>query len=641
LATLAGTETLSGKTLTTPKFADLGYIADANGNEQIMFATTASAVTYLKLFNGATGNYPILLGTGEANTGIDLATSGTGTIRLIGNSTQAGEIRLYEDTDNGFNYTAFKVGTQAGDLTYTLPTAAPGGDGYSLTSTTGGVLSWTAPGAASVSIGSSITSGTEGSVLYVDSSNQLAEDNANFFWNATNHELGIGTTSPVGNLDVTNIGGGVLDAMNLGTESNITFSVSSNDDLYGLYFGQRFDGGTWVQAGRTDSATAYNLYLQGSGGNVGIGVTTSSHTLEVGGTGNFSGALTASNFSGTSSGDNTGDQNLSGYALLSGATFGGSISASNLSGTNTGDQDLSGYALLSGATFSGAISAAGITNSSVTGCNTGNYLVTDAGGVIGCEASSIRYKENINDLVFDKEKFLSLTPVTFNFKKDFRLNIPDTQVGFIAEQVEPIFPDLVVYKNGQIEGIKYANLSMYLFQVAKDQQKDIDIIKEFLDINSTASDVSGVSPSNSIFDIMKEKLVAWFADAANGIGDFVAGKIHTQELCVGGNGSETCLTKPQVDNLLNQLPNNSGGSGGSSSGSSGDNSSPPDSPSTPDSPPVTDNSSSDNANPSPDNPIDSTAPDTSPPTVDNSSSGDTSSPPDTPPESPTNTSSAQ
>ena len=58
---------------------------------------------------------------------------------------------------------------------------------------------------------------------------------------------------------------------------------------------------------------------------------------------------------GNTSGVNTGDQDLSAYALLtaldlkanlSGATFTGTISATNLSGTNTGDQDLSAYALI-------------------------------------------------------------------------------------------------------------------------------------------------------------------------------------------------------------------------------------------------------------------------------------------------------
>jgi hypothetical protein len=37
---------------------------------------------------------------------------------------------------------------------------------------------------------------TSGSVLFINSSLQAAEDNANFFWDATNHRLGLGTTSP-------------------------------------------------------------------------------------------------------------------------------------------------------------------------------------------------------------------------------------------------------------------------------------------------------------------------------------------------------------------------------------------------------------------------------------------------------------
>ena len=45
-------------------------------------------------------------------------------------------------------------------------------------------------------IGQSITGSTSGSVLFANSSNQIAQDNANFFWDATNHRLGIGTTAP-------------------------------------------------------------------------------------------------------------------------------------------------------------------------------------------------------------------------------------------------------------------------------------------------------------------------------------------------------------------------------------------------------------------------------------------------------------
>jgi hypothetical protein len=71
---------------------------------------------------------------------------GTGTFNLKGNSTQAAELRLYEDTDDGTNYSAFKVGTQSASLTYTLPTAYPAVSGYALTSTTAGVMSWAVMG---------------------------------------------------------------------------------------------------------------------------------------------------------------------------------------------------------------------------------------------------------------------------------------------------------------------------------------------------------------------------------------------------------------------------------------------------------------------------------------------------------------
>ena len=48
LVSLVSTDTLSNKTLTAPKFADAGFIADANGNEMIVFQTTTSAENALR-----------------------------------------------------------------------------------------------------------------------------------------------------------------------------------------------------------------------------------------------------------------------------------------------------------------------------------------------------------------------------------------------------------------------------------------------------------------------------------------------------------------------------------------------------------------------------------------------------------------
>ena len=53
--TATSTTTLTNKTLTAPKFADGGFIADANGAESLVFGTTSSAVNEVKITNSATG----------------------------------------------------------------------------------------------------------------------------------------------------------------------------------------------------------------------------------------------------------------------------------------------------------------------------------------------------------------------------------------------------------------------------------------------------------------------------------------------------------------------------------------------------------------------------------------------------------
>src|SRR5210317_1247946 len=80
-ATVTGTETLTNKTLTAPKFADSGFIADSNGNEQIVFNTTASAVNFLDVTNAATGNGITLASAGgDTNIDIKISPKGSGVI---------------------------------------------------------------------------------------------------------------------------------------------------------------------------------------------------------------------------------------------------------------------------------------------------------------------------------------------------------------------------------------------------------------------------------------------------------------------------------------------------------------------------------------------------------------------------------
>ncbi len=53
-----------------------------------------------------------------------------------------------------------------------------------------------------LTIGDTVTSGTVGSVLFIDGSGNLGQDNANFFWNDTDNRLGIASTTPTAQFSI-------------------------------------------------------------------------------------------------------------------------------------------------------------------------------------------------------------------------------------------------------------------------------------------------------------------------------------------------------------------------------------------------------------------------------------------------------
>ena len=107
--TASSTDTLTNKTLTAPKFADAGFIADANGNEQVIFQTTASAVNEVEITNAATGNGPTIGSSGETNVDLNLDPKGTGVlksgsaaVKIAGKeSIWVPAVAMYPNTTNG------------------------------------------------------------------------------------------------------------------------------------------------------------------------------------------------------------------------------------------------------------------------------------------------------------------------------------------------------------------------------------------------------------------------------------------------------------------------------------------------------------------------------------------------------------
>ena len=87
---------------------DAHFIKDENGNEQIIFQTTSSAVNELEITNGATGDGPILGASGETNVDLHIKPKGSGET-VIGSGgasatlTSSGAYDLVLDTNKGSN----------------------------------------------------------------------------------------------------------------------------------------------------------------------------------------------------------------------------------------------------------------------------------------------------------------------------------------------------------------------------------------------------------------------------------------------------------------------------------------------------------------------------------------------------------
>jgi len=96
--TASSVDTLTNKTLTAPKFASGGFIADAGGDENLVFTEVGTPVNELRITNAATGNGPILaaISTSTTDSNIDLninplgtgvLKSGTAAVKVAGTET--------------------------------------------------------------------------------------------------------------------------------------------------------------------------------------------------------------------------------------------------------------------------------------------------------------------------------------------------------------------------------------------------------------------------------------------------------------------------------------------------------------------------------------------------------------------------
>ena len=105
-----------------------------------------------------------------------------------------------------------------------------------------------------------------------------------------------------------------------------------------------------------------------------------------------------------------------------------------------------------------------------------NVLI-DSAGQLGTVSSSIRYKEDVNDLEsVQSADIYKLRPVSFVYNSDESRTV---QYGLIAEEVEEIMPDMVVYDaEGQVETVKYHQMMFHMLKEIQNLNKRVKELED-------------------------------------------------------------------------------------------------------------------------------------------------------------------
>jgi hypothetical protein len=144
--TETGTQTLTNKTLTSPKIGT--SILDTSGNELFLLTATGSAVNQLTYANAATGNKPTFTASGgDTNIGVSIQPKGSGTVTIDALTFPAADGSADQIlTTNGSGVLSFvdNSGGTAWQAVKTSTFTAVAGEGY-FVNTTSGVITMNLP----------------------------------------------------------------------------------------------------------------------------------------------------------------------------------------------------------------------------------------------------------------------------------------------------------------------------------------------------------------------------------------------------------------------------------------------------------------------------------------------------------------
>ena len=102
-------------------------------------------------------------------------------------------------------------------------------------------------------------------------------------------------------------------------------------------------------------------------------------------------------------------------------------------------------------------------------------VMIDSDGQLGTVSSSIRFKEDVQNMADASRGLFALRPVTFRYSQAYGDGSKPVQYGLVAEEVAAAFPALAVRgADGQVETVHYETLNVLLLNEVQRQQREME-----------------------------------------------------------------------------------------------------------------------------------------------------------------------
>jgi hypothetical protein len=140
---------------------------------------------------------------------------------------------------------------------------------------------------------------------------------------------------------------------------------------------------------------------------------------------------------------------------------------------NFGGVTATSFSSLSGVnSFTGITDISGIVNLNGSVNINGKNLEVELALGKSLPPSDERLKKNIHTITNPIEKVSALRGVSFEFKESGK-----KEIGFIAQEVEKVLPEIVGENSDGYKGVQYQNVVGLLVEAIKEQQKQIDELR--------------------------------------------------------------------------------------------------------------------------------------------------------------------